>query len=117
MLKVSEMLIEVGGKLLSTVSSKEEMQAHLDLVTRAWNMAIEPPLKRKRALKAFLKNQKKYAPSHEALKGLESEIIRVMKQKDILFPHVDNRIAISEAIEKGKDDYLIRAIFAEDHVH
>ena len=34
-----------------------------------------------------------------------------MKQKDILFPEVKSKVVIAEAVEKGKDDYIIRAYF------
>ncbi len=111
------MIIDVGGNLLSTVESQEEMQAHLDLVSTAWNIAINSPSQRKKALKAFIKKQKKNAPSVEALKGLEWELRRIMKQKDILFPQIRNKIAKAEAIERGHDDYIIRAYFEGGRVY
>lgn len=109
--KVSEMLIRVGGDLLQSVNNQQEMQAHLDLVKTAWNMAINPQAKRHVELQRFIKKQKLYAPNIEALKGLEWEIRRVMKQKDRLYPEIDNEVVLAEAIEKGKDDYTIRAYF------
>jgi hypothetical protein len=109
--KVSEMLIAVSGELLQAVDDQQEMQAHLDLVMTAWNMATESGDKRKQKLKRFISKQKKYAPSTEALKGLEWEVRRIMKQKDLLFPEIHNKVVIAEAIEKGKDDYIIRAYF------
>ncbi len=109
--KVSEMLINVGGGLLHVVNNQQEMQAHLDLVKTAWNMAINPQAKRQTELKRFIKKQKKYAPGIEALKGLEWEIRRIMKQKDRLYPEINSKVVLAEAIEKGKDDYTIRAYF------
>jgi len=105
------MLIRVGGDLLQSVNNQQEMQAHLDLVKSAWNMAINPQTKRQVELKRFIKKQKKYAPNTEALKGLEWEIRRIMKQKDRLYPEIDSKVVLAEAIEKGKDDYTIRAFF------
>lgn len=61
--KVSEMLIAVSGELLQAVDSQMEMQAHLDLVKTAWNMATKSGDKRKLELKRFMSKQKKYAPS------------------------------------------------------
>lgn len=109
--KVSEMLIDVGGDLLQVVNNQKEMQTHLDLVKTAWNMATNSQAVRKTKLKRFIKKQKKYAPSIEALKGLEWEIRRIMKQKDRLYPEINHKVVIAEAIEKGKDDYVIRAYF------
>ena len=112
--KISEMLINVSGELLKHVKSKQEMQAHLDMVCTAWNMAINSELKRKRELKSFLKKQKKYAPSIEALKGLEWEIRRIMKAKDRDYPKVNKRIVSTEAVETSKDEYIIKAFFEND---
>jgi len=112
--KISEMLINVSGELLKHVKSKQEMQAHLDLVFTAWNMAINSELKRKRELKSFLKKQKKYAPNIEALRGLEWEIRRIMKAKDRDYPKVNKRIVSAEAVETSKDEYIIRAFFETD---
>ena len=112
--KISVMLIEVGGDLLSTVTSVEEMQAHLELVKTAWNMSLNTAADRKKLLKAFIKKQKRYAPSEAALKGLEWEIRRIKKQKDNLFPDIKNKVAIAEAIDNGNDNYVIRAYFEED---
>ena len=105
------MLIKVGGDLLQVVKNKQEMQAHLDLVKTAWNMAIKPQSKKQIALKRFIKKQRKYAPSIEALKGLEWELRRIIKQKDILYPEISNRIVFAEAIDNGNDNYTIRAYF------
>jgi hypothetical protein len=109
--KVSEMLIAVSGDLLQSVDSQMEMQAHLDLVKEAWNMALESGDKRQRKLKRFINKQKRYAPSLEALKALEWEFRRMMKKKDKLFPEVNSKVVVAEAVEKGKDDYIIRAYF------
>lgn len=109
--KVSEMLINVGGDLLRVVDSQQEMQSHLDLVKIAWNMAIYSQPKRKAKLKRFIKKQEEYAPSVEALKGLEWEIRRIIKQKDRLYPEINSKVVMAEAVEKGKDDYIIRAYF------
>jgi hypothetical protein len=84
--KVSAMMIDVAGDLLKTPESQE--------------------------IKSFIKKQKKYAPSKDALKGLAWEIRRVIKQKDKLYPAVNNKIILAEAIETGVDDYIIRAYFA-----
>ena len=109
--KISEMLIAVSGELLQSVDSQQEMQAHLDLVKTAWNMATESGDKRKQELKRFMSMQERYAPSAEALKTLEWEMRKIMKQKDRLFPEVNNKVVIAEAVEIDKNDYIIRAYF------
>tara|TARA_R110002110_G_scaffold201422_1_gene412454 strand:+ start:336 stop:701 length:366 start_codon:yes stop_codon:yes gene_type:complete len=113
MQKVSEMMIAVGGDLLKQVDSVEEMQAHLEIVKHAWNISLYSEKKRKAKLKKFIESQKPYAPNQEALLGLEWEYKRVMKQKEKLFPSIKQKIVIAEAVETGKDDYIIRAYFTD----
>ena len=36
-----------------------------------------------------------------------------MKQKEKLFPSIKQKIVIAEAVETGKDDYIIRAYFTD----
>ncbi|MDH5184278.1 MAG: hypothetical protein OEX12_10350 [Gammaproteobacteria bacterium] len=112
-MNISEMLVHIGGDLLKFVESKQEMQAHLDIVVTAWNMALAPKDDRAKTLKKFIKKQKQYAPDKEALKGLEAEIKRIIKQKDLYYPEVDSEIVDAEAIEKEKDNYEIQAYFKD----
>lgn len=111
MTKISEMLIAISGDLLQTPDNLMEMQAHLDIAKHAWNLAIMPVEKEKLELQVFLKEQEPYAPSTEALKGLELEYKRIIKQKRKLYPTVLNEIKHAEAIETSKDNYIIRALF------
>lgn len=111
MKKISEMLIAISGDLLETPDSLIEMQAHLDLTMHAWNLAILPKEIEKYELQMFLRKQEPYAPSAEALKGLEWEYRRVIKQKRKLFPEVLSEIKRAEAVEISKDNYIIRAHF------
>ncbi len=112
--KVSEMVIAVAGDVLQSPDNKEEMEAHLDLVIRAWNMSLYSESKRKEELKKFIKSQKPYAPNSESLKGLEWEIRRIMKQKNTLYPKVKKKIEFAEVIETSKDHYIIRAYSTSD---
>lgn len=89
------------------------MQAHLDIIVTAWNMALTPRDNRAVTLKRFLKKQRGFAPNKEALKGLEEEIKRIMTQKDLFYPDVDSEIVDAEAIEKEKDNYEIQAYFKD----
>jgi len=112
--KVSEMLIAVGGDLLENVNNLEEMQAHLDLVKTAWNMSLCSGKKRNGRLHKFIESQRPYAPSIEALEGLERMFMRIMKQKDELFPAIKKKVEFATAIETSKDNYIIRAYFTGD---
>lgn len=103
------MIIAVGGDLISQVDSLEEMRAHLELVKIAWNMSLYSEKKRKGKLKIFIESQRRYAPNPEALEGLRWEFLRMMKQKNKLFPEIKNKIEKLEAFEASKDDYIIRA--------
>jgi len=111
MKKISEMLIAISGDLLQTPDNLMEMQAHLDIAKHAWNLAIMPVEKERLELQAFLKQQAPYAPSAEALQGLEWEYKRIIKQKRKLFPTVLSEIKHAQAVETSKDNYIIRAHF------
>jgi len=111
---VSEMLVHVGGGLLNSANSVQEMQARLDIVRTAWNMSLNSRMKRKAELKDFINKQREFAPNRDALKGLEAEIKRLIKQKNLLYPDVDNEVINAEAIEKKNNDYQIKAHFKED---
>ena len=107
------MLIHVGGDLLKSVHSLQEMQARLDIVKTAWNMSLNSRAERKVKLKQFLKKQKEFAPSKDALKQLESEIKKIIKQKALLYPEIESGVVNAEAIEKVKDEYEIKAYFKD----
>lgn len=111
MKKISEMLIAISGDLLQTPDNLMEMQAHLDIAMHAWNLAIMPVEKEKYELQMFLGERAPYAPSAEALKGLELEYNRIIKQKRKLYPAVLTEIKYAEAVETSKDNYIIRALF------
>jgi len=112
-MNVSEMLVQVGGDLLKSANSLEELQARLDIVKTAWNMSLNSRADRKVKLKRFLKKQRKFAPSKEVLKELESEIKQIMKQKSLLYPEIENGVTNAEVIEKENDEYEIKAYFKD----
>jgi len=111
MTKVSEMMIAIGGDLLSQANSHEEMQAHLAMIKDAWNMSLLPDKKRSSKLKKFIKSQEPYAPDAESLMSLEWEYQRMMKQRKSLYPNIKSKIVTAEVVQKGTDDYVIRAYF------
>ena len=84
------------------------------IVKTAWNISVKSIAHRKTDIKRFLKKQKKYAPSSEALQGLEWEIKRIIKEKDRLYPNIKNKVVVAEAISEGGHDYIIRAYFEID---
>lgn len=110
-INISEMLISVGGDLLKSASSLEEMQARVDIVRTAWNMSLISRTDRKVELRQFIKGQKAYAPNREALKGLESEMKRIIRQKNITYPEIDSEVVKAQATQKGQDNYQIKAHF------
>jgi len=110
---LSEMLVNVGGELLTSVNSRQEIQSRLDIIITAWNMSLSSREDRKVKLKRFIRKQKGVAPSKEALKGLEAEIKRMIKQKISLYPDIDDEVVRAEAIEKGDDDFEIKAYFQD----
>ena len=111
MLKVSEMMIAVGGAFLKRVESLEEMQARLEMVKHAWNLSLFSRTKREAKLRKFIRSQKPYAPNKEALLELEWEYKRTMRQRETRYPSENRKIVIAEAMETSKDNYIIRAYF------
>ena len=109
----SEMLINVGGELLTSVNSRQEIQSRLDIIIIAWNMSLSSREDRKSELKRFIRKQKGVAPSKEALKALEAEIKRMIKQKISLYPEVDDKIVRAEALAKGDNDFEIKVYFQD----
>ncbi len=110
---ISQMLLRVGGDFLEGMTSRQELQARVDIVKTAWNIALSPIKDRKSALKECLKRYRKIAPSKEALKGLESEIKAFIIQKDLLYPDITSEIVNTDVSEKGLHDYVIKAYFKE----
>lgn len=110
---VSEMLVHVGGELLNSANNLQEIQARLDIVRTAWNMSLNSRMERKAELKEFINGQRDFAPNRDALKGLEAEIKRLIKQKSLLYPDIKNEVVNAEAIEKENNDYEIKAHFNE----
>jgi hypothetical protein len=107
------MLVHVGGDLLKFVTSRQELQSRLDIVRTAWNMSLHTKADRQLKLKRFLRKQKSVAPNKEALKGLESEIKRIIKQKIKTYPDFKDEIVNAEALEKTKNEYEIKAYFKD----
>ena len=110
---VSEMLLHIGGDFLQSMTSRQELQARVDIVKTAWNISLNPLQDRKKALKECLKKYRNIAPSKEALKGLEGEINEFILQKDLLYPDVTSEIVNTDVSEKGLHDYVIKAYFKE----
>jgi hypothetical protein len=108
---VSEMLLSVGGDFLDGMTSRQELQARVDIVKTAWNIALCPIKDRKKAIKECLKKYRNIAPNKEALKGLEAEINELIIQKDLLHPDITSEIVRTEVSEKGLHDYVIKAYF------
>ena len=55
---VSQMLVDIGGDLLQSVTNHQEMQSRLDIVVTAWNMTLDPRVDRQLKLKRFLRKQR-----------------------------------------------------------
>jgi len=111
---VSEMLLSVGDDFLEGMTSRQELQARVDIVKTAWNIALKPIKDRKKSLKACLKQYRNIAPNKEALKGLETIINELVIQKDLLHPDITSEIVNTEVSEKGLHDYVIKAYFKKE---
>ena len=104
---ISQMLVDISGDLLQSVTHQRELQSRLDIVVTAWNMSLHSKLDRPLKLKRFLRKQKGFAPSKEALKGLEAEIKKIIKHKDNLYPDFDTELVRAEAIQQTKVPFII----------
>jgi hypothetical protein len=110
---ISQMLVDISGKLLQSVATRQEMQARLDIVVAAWNMTLDSRANRQLKLKRFLKKQKAFAPSKEALKALELEIKTIMKHKDNLYSAIDTVLVRAEAIAQTTESFEIKVYFKD----
>ena len=113
MQKVSKMLIDIAGGFITDLEYKEEVSVHLEITRTAWNIAILPKEKRKSALKKYINNQAKYAPSQEELEGLRLEMLRLIQNKITKYPSVRNKIEKAEVVDRG-DEFVVRAYFHAD---
>jgi hypothetical protein len=110
---ISQMLVDIGGELLRSVTNPQEMQSRLDIVVTAWNMTLDSRANRQLKLKRFLRKQKAFAPSKDALKALESEIKTIMKHKDNLYSAMDTELVRAEAIPQTNDSFEIKVYFKD----
>ena len=110
---ISQMLVDISGDLLQSVGNKQEMQSRLDIVIVAWNMSLHSRLDRPLKLKRFLRKQKGQAPSKEALKALESEIKKIIKHKDNLYPDACTELVRVEAVQQTNESYEIKVFFKD----
>jgi|TARA_R110002096_G_scaffold394705_1_gene589994 hypothetical protein len=110
---ISQMLVDIGGDLLQSVTNHQEMQSRLDIVVTAWNMTLDPRVDRQLKLKRFLRKQKDIAPSKEALKALEVEIKTIMKHKDNLYSAVNTELVRAEAIPQNNESFEIKVYFKD----
>jgi len=110
---ISQMLVDISDDLLQSVDNKKEMQSRLDIIVTAWNMSLHPRVDRQLKLKRFIRKQKSFAPSKEALKSLESEIKKIIKHKINLYPDTDTELVRAEAVEQTSDSYEIKVYFKD----
>lgn len=110
---VSQMLVDISGELLQSVSNHKEMQARLNIVVAAWNMTLDSRANRQLKLKRFLRKQKDFAPSKEALKALESEMKTIMKHKDNLYSTVDTQLVRAQATALSNESFNIKVYFKD----
>lgn len=110
---ISQMLVDISDDLLQSVDQKQELQSRLDIVVTAWNMSLHSRLDRPLKLKRFLRKQKDAAPSKEALKHLEAEIKKIIKNKDNLYPHEHTELVRAEAVQQTKETFEIKVFFKD----
>lgn len=110
---ISQMLVDISGDLFDSVANHQEMQSRLDIVVTAWNMTLDSRADRQLKLKRFLRKQKGFAPSNEALKALESVIKKIMKHKDNLYSAVNTELVRAEAIPQTNESFEIKVYFKD----
>ncbi len=110
---ISQMLVDIGGDLLQSVTNRQEMQSRLDIVVAAWNMTLDSRANRQLKLKRFLRKQKDFAPSKDALKALELEMKTIMKHKDNLYSTIDTELVRAEAIAQSNESFEIKVYFKD----
>lgn len=109
----SQMLVDISGDLLQSVPNQREMQSRVDMVVMAWNMSLHSRAERQLKMKRFLRKLKGTAPSKEALKGLETEIKKVIKHKLNLYPENYTELVRAEVLKHAQDNYELKVYFKD----
>ncbi len=108
-MKTSEMLVKYAGPYLEGAASHEQRQSWLNIACTAWNIAVLPRHKRKRALSRYLEDVRRYNPGTDETRALRHDIETLMKEKRRMFPEVRRPIVEAEIIPNG-DKFSIRAV-------
>ena len=109
--KASDVLISVGGHLITTSDSLEELKARLYIIASAWNIAIESTIDGRQLLQEFLDLRKPDAPEASSIDSMEFEMRRIMKEKATNYPKLLRKIVAVDATQKADKSYTIRARF------
>ena len=76
-------------------------------------MTLNSRANRQLKLKRFLRKQKGFAPSKDALKALELEMKTIMKHKDNLYSTIDTELVRAEAIAQSNESFEIKVYFKD----
>jgi len=91
--KLSKRILDVASGFLELADNLEEKHDYLRAVCTAWNIANFDPPERFNKLQNYIIDFKTINQADsEACKGLEEDMMRLMNQKDILYPNDKRQI-------------------------
>ena len=81
-----------AGDFIMMAETDERKQSHLNLAVSAWNIAILPRHRRKKAIEDYLVSFKQHNPQSHGVKNLKSDLKQLIKNKNRMFPSVSKPI-------------------------
>ena len=81
-MKISQMLIDFASEFIAMADTLEQKQSHLNAACSAWNIAILPKHKQKKALSKYLKSYKMYNTNQNDVYHIRHDMELLIKTKE-----------------------------------
>ena len=107
--KISAMILKVAEGFFDMGETLEERKNLLQLACSAWNIACFASPKRHEYLDRYIaKFREVNNPPDETCRDLRDDMLRLMEQKDNLYPEISVRILHSDiSVEAGKEQVVV----------
>lgn len=107
--KISAMILKVAEGLFDMGETLEKRKNLLQFACSAWNIACFTSPKRHEYLERYIdKFREVNNPPEEACRDLREDMLRLMEQKDKLYPKITVRILHSDiSVEDGKEHLIV----------
>ena len=104
--KISQMIWEYAGDFIRMGGTPEQRQSLLNAACSAWNIACDPPERRKASLDRYMVEYRRYnAHADEAqMAGVRSDMEKLVQKKLEMFPTDLRQIVGARIVQsEGKD--------------